>query len=1772
MTAGADAAEATPGARWAAAAAAAIQAVIVLALFAASADAAGKLWQTPAKWTDLLVLTPLGAGFASALYLGAAVWSLKKTGRPLSLLANLALLTTPYLFNLLLVLASPALTEQLGRWVLPGATLAAPALMTLGRVLVLLLFNELVLLGVGLLMDRRWSRRLRLHALIVACSVLAALSPEVARLGSSPALAALPAGLHLLPLVLAAALAQAGLWAQTFLVTGILLDALRDRRPTPDSSLTHWRAGLTKGAIYGGLFILLVHLLALAMSSARLLQIVTGHPLIGGALGGLILFPLAKTIVESFDGSAPFLRRLRVSATQPESYLRGAIAGAGLAYLLAMNLPADASGTRFGYGFAVGALAYGGADLLRDIWDVPRGLRRRLQSWRVYGFGALLGGAVAGSLAWYFDAAQLAAVISKFWAYAAINNPAAGRPVDDYVIYPLFSKWGAIRLGAVEGGVRLFYNESLSGVINWSLAAPLFGINLIALTALFQRSLAPLRGLFSGTGMTTLVEQTVRVLRWGLWMAPVIYSFLRLAPDPTWYNQDGAIRTLVASFQSWTLAPEAFRSWSLQVFLGLLAYDWLRVLVWFDHMGLRVATLVNLSFVGGDALDEKAARFLGHSARTRVIPEGIRRFLTWAPLLIPFYIPRGAEWDQVWNQAEPLHAAGGPVLPEVAALMIGYRVAALALSGLALAALVAWLRRAPRRAAQRKADARFAIGNGMTTVELGEDGCGFSRVVSSVRKGYVLDITRRPDDPLQLRGKFFYLRELDAGAVPSGEPWSLTRQPLCKTGSDYAVTRASPTSLRIVNSYAGIRAEALVSVADGEPAETWRVQLRNLQNRPRVIELTSYQELALAAVDSYRRTPPFAAIHVGTWFVRSLGAVIGHNRLLRDAQNDPRRRRMSREVAYHAARTDAQVQLVGYEDSRAHFIGAGTRHAPAALDGRALRSPDDEGLLYSFDPAACLRLRVQLPADGSAEVLFVDGYALDAAQAAQDIVRHLGLPPVDDTALRATLARTRRLHVDARPTQFAYSADGTELKLGWDTPRPWTHLLANAAGHGAIVSNEGEIFSFAANAQQNALTPFNLDSISALSPGQAIYVMDLDRGEADTAGFIPFRRADAQHEVIFGRGYAVFRKSRGDLELELTAVVVPDRPVELRLLRIRNRAAQPKRLRVVPYAEIVLAEVPADSRGKLKTQADANLGALLFANPANDFRKGWAFAATSLDCEANETVRSRFVGAGRDFASPYFVEHGRADSAPDDGVRCAGFAGTLVLPAGGEAFVVVVMGQAPDPEQARELIRAYRDPQSAQRALAETRRWWEQKLSGLQIETNRPEFDRLVNHWLPYQLLTSRLWGRVGASQRSGAFGFRDQLQDVLPLVFTHPQLARKQIVLHAAQQFLEGDVLKWWHLSWEGRTGIGVRTAAADPHLWLPYVVSRYVAATGDGAVLDEVVPFIEGKPLPHGVEGILIAPRSSRDGGSVYEHCRRAIELALSRKGRHGIPLLGSGDWNDGIDVAGLQGRGESMWMGFFLHEVLLGFAPLAERCAGASARTRYLEEAGRLSAALVPFRRGDGYARATSDDGEELEAGSALMAAWPALSGAVDLDRGLRALESGLALLEKENRVLLMPQPFDEKSRPYPGRVADYPPGVRENGGQYSHGVSWIIDAFLRCAEQAHDAGRDELAGRCRARAFEIWLKISPLSKTGPEDLPMYGLPPHQQPADVYHGPGYEGRGGWSWYTGAAARMLSAAYALLGLRMEGGELKLEEHAFAAKGALQLKRLVYRGKVMSP
>jgi cyclic beta-1,2-glucan synthetase len=1746
---------------------------IAVAIFAALCDRSGLLWRAPDVLEQLFRFSPVGAGAATLVYIAGVVSLTARSRMPL----RIALFLLPFLFSLLVALGSPPVTE-IGGAFFPGLDIPEPVKKIAGRTLALFLLNEGVVVGVPLALGRFLPRQWRPHGILAFSAFIASLTPFVASAVTVVVTPYAPAPIAAVFAAIAAALAQAGLWGETYLVTQAIAGLLR---ATPSLSIVvynDWKTGAEKGAVYGFVYMALILAAGLVVSFPPAVALITLSGPLGGALIGAGLYPLARAIVESTDSTPPFFARVEEAYRRPANYARGAVAGVAASVALMIDLPAAGGSDRFLFGVIAGALAYAGVDLAFDFYELTQVRRQHFRSWRVYALGALLGAFVAGGVFWYFDTDQLGTVVRKFFDYVSLDYAADGRNVGPYVVRPLFSKWGATDLGLVDGGVRLLYDESLSGVIQWVFAAPLFSINLFFLTALVKRSLQPLRRLASWEGLDMLVENAVRVLRWGLWMAPVIYSFLKAAPDPTWYNQDGLIRTGVATWMSYLLPDNEFRAWSLDIFTALLAYDVLRVLIWFDHMGLRVATLVNFSFVGGDALDERAARFVGKEQVSRAIPEGIRRFGTWAPLLLPFYIPRGAEWDKAWNAAERMTHARPP---SYTYLVGGY----LAYAGFVALGLVVFL--LGRLAQAQKIPLEGVTGaggapgsrplkltNGLMTSEWFEDGQGAIRIEGVARGGPAIDLTRRPDDHAHPRGRFLFLRE--AG----GEFWSVGEAPTRCPGACGKLSDAGENCLFYIAEQNGFAVEARVSLAPDEAVEIQHLKIINLEPRARKLTLASLREWVLNETNVELRDAAYNAIHVGTWYVRSLNAIFAQNRLLKGGARRHADRRLSPEIGFHAisAGPDTKMTIVGYEDVKSRFYGMGPTNAPDSLVGlgEAPRSPDDEGLLYGFEPCASLHVELDIPPTGAVELVIVDGWAKNMGLATSAVARHLGLPPIAPEILDRALSRRRRLIMPPVPLQhrYAFSEDGRSLTLQPGTPRPFAHVIANPLGHGCVLTNDGDIFSFSSNSRLNSFTPFRMGEGRMAPAGQMIYVYDLARTDAHSPTFVPLRRRDARYEVTFAPGSAIFRAERDHLELEMQVFVSPTEPIEFRLLKIRNKAAHERLLQIVPAMEVILAETAIESLGDVQSVIDDDLHAIYFRNPQNNFVKGWAFVTTSIPAEFAETSRRRFLGhESRNPYLPYMVEHGHPDAgAPEHQRKVAAFSGAIDVPAGEEAVVVVALGQTTTMEEAKRLARLARDPAFARKQCEASDAAWNEQLSVLRIKTNRPDVDRLVNDWLPYQLLASRLWGRTGPSQRSGATGYRDQLQDVIPLIHLAPERARAQILLHARHQYLEGDACKWWHRAPNGGTGLADRTHSSDPHLWLPYVTIRYVKGAGDWAILDAVETFLEASPVPKDQEGEATVPLRSRDKDTLLGHCARAIDYTLARFGAHGLPLVGSGDWDDGMHLVGVQGRGESVWLGFFLHGVLVDIAPFFERKGDGARAARYLERADKLRAALAECWRGDRYVRDFADDGREISPMSAMTAHWPTLTHAVDAARGREAIEKALAALGRSNRILLVTPPFDERSDPYPGRSAEYPPGVRENGGQYSHGVSWFVDALAKLGAQAKADGDEKAAQELFARAFESWIAISPISKLRtPAEADIYGLPPHQQPADVYEGEGYEGRGGWGWYTGAAARMISAAYAMLGLEFENGELRPRADAFDPKGDLRLESVTYKGRTFT-
>ncbi len=1716
--------------------------------FTLRVDDALTIWSVPIDLHHVFNFSSIGATLLLLISFCISAGSFAVRGCGLYAREVVALALLPCLFNWLLLLVSPTL----------------PAHSLLSRVVVVLVFNLVVVQILASVTRQKFALRPQIVLGLLGVSVATAFSPTLANIPWRFSATLSAPVLQVAAVIATSVLSQAALWGQTYLITGLLMDALEGRAPNLDRARGHWQQGAYKGALYGGIFMTLIHLLAGGYHT--LSWLVQAYPYVGGALLGAVLFPLIKTIVESFDGSAPFVSRLLSSLRDPLNYFRGLVAGTGVVLALHLDLPGRDSWQRSLFGFALGAVVYAGVYLMRDWLRIGRGHRHFLQSWRVYLVQIALGGSTGAALTWYGESTQLQVILQKFARYMSL---AATSP-EPYIVYPLFSKWGMLNLGLETSGGRLLFNESVSGVIGWSLAAPLFSVNMVFLTAILKRSTRPLKTFATTDGLKKVIVQALLVERWGLWMAPIIYSFLRMAPDPQWYNQDGAIRTVVATGMAVVLEDSEFRNWSINLFVSLLAYDWLRILIWFDHMGLRVATLVNLSFIGGDMLDEKVARAVGYPASARYIPQGLRRFGTWMPLLLPFYIPRGQEWVTAWDTAEQMS------LQAHADAHFANTLVCVVFAVIGLLVAVWWWRRdsAAASAYSGWSGEAFRLGNGSYALTLDKLGRGFSAARRDSGNGGYIDLTQRPESLHSTIGRIFYL--LDKGAGDAPRTWSLHASPRPAPNAVYAARMMPGTPLIYTCHYGEWHAEASVSVDRSDPLERWDIRLTNNGKHERLLQMASFRDLVLNDASMATRQPSYNDLHISSGFVPALQALFAANRLLgaTDSVSEG-------EVYFHAlANLPQSARLLGFQDSRAAIVGAGSREYPAGL----LRNQSllqEEGVVHRFDPCACLGVEVRLAPGATITLTFVEGWAASHASAMQLLHSHLGTPLLTLQQLEASLGQLRRTRPelpdpDDKRLPWRFAADGRCLQLGTNTPRPWFHALANALGYGAFANNQGSVYSFCGNSQQNAITSFSPAQGSANPPGQAWYFSDIDSGETllrlpltlDAAGV-----AGDEEQLLseFHPGSVRYQATRGDFVMEMHVFTLCEQSAEGRILTLHNKGERVLHLRVSACLQLVLAEIPEDSRGSLKVHWDATQQSFFAENPSQQFCRGPAFIATTFLPEAVETIYSRFIGAGGSVELPVMACGGKPDAGvPDTGYRVAAFTQLVVIPPGQSLQLGLVLGQAPSMSEAAAMISKLHSGDALQRALLETTAWWQHFLSPLRVKTADPDFDRLVNDWLPYQLVTARLWGRSGPFQRGGAYGYRDHLQDVMPLAATHPDLCRQQILLHGAQQFLEGDVLQWWHVAANGGTGMGARNKTSDIMLWLPYLTLHYCNVTGDETIWHERLNFLEGEPIPPGLEGIVSVPLRSRETASLYVHCRLAIERVLSHCGEHGLPLIRSGDWNDALDAIGRRGKGESVWLGFLLYGVLRDFVPIVIANDGQEAGAVMHDKAQQLRMALDSQWRDERYVRAITDAGEELVFDDALMSAWPILSGVADTAHAEEALRHGLSALELDAMVLLLFPAFDKSSKPYPGRISQYPPGVRENGAQYSHGSSWLIDAALQLADKLEAEGKTSKAKEWRDRAGVLWQKISPLSHTTPERWLNYGLEPHQQAADIYFGPEYGGRGGWSWYTGSAARMLTAARGLLGLEFCDGQLRIAEWAKKGDTWPYLESVEWRGELV--
>ena len=737
-----------------------------------------------------------------------------------------------------------------------------------------------------------------------------------------------------------------------------------------------------------------------------------------------------------------------------------------------------------------------------------------------------------------------------------------------------------------------------------------------------------------------------------------------------------------------------------------------------------------------------------------------------------------------------------------------------------------------------------------------------------------------------------------------------------------------------------------------------------------------------------------------------------------------------------------------------------------------------------------------------------------------------------------------------RPTDLAFdngtggfSADGKDyviyLEAGQSTPAPWVNVIANER-FGFLVSESGASYTWSENSSENRLTPWRNDSVTD-TPGEALYLRDEETGHIWSPMPLPTRDAEP-YLIRHGAGYSSFGHHSQGLKQQTLLLAAPDAPVKIIKLYLENTWNRPRRVTVTYYAEWVLGVSRTASQPYIISEYDHGSNSLLARNAYNpEFGERVAFLAASKSLHGLTADRTEFLGRMGDVGHPAALSRIGLASTVEPGLDpCAAIQIHVDLPIGASEEVFFFLGQGANRDEALRLIHTYQDAGRVEDARLAIHHFWDETLGTVNVQTPDPAMNIMLNRWLLYQALACRIWGRTGFYQSSGAFGFRDQLQDVMALLLAKPAFARAHILEAARHQFEEGDVLHWWHPP----LGRGVRTRFSDDLLWLPYVVAHYIETTGDTGILDETIPFLRGAPLKPEEEERYGQYDTSLENASLYDHCLRAIKRG-STSGAHGLPLMGTGDWNDGMNRVGMHGRGESVWVGWFLYSVLTKFAPLCEQRGTSSQADLYRQQADRLKAALeAEAWDGKWYRRAYYDDGTPLGSAQnlecqidAIAQSWAVLSGAGNPDRAKQSMSAvAERLVDSEDQLLLLFTPPFDKTPNDPGYIKGYPPGIRENGGQYTHAAIWTVWAFAQLGEGN--------------RAGDLFKLLNPISHSDtPAETQTYRVEPYVIAADVYSVEPYNGRGGWTWYTGSASWMYRLGIeALLGLQRKADRLLID------------------------
>ncbi|PKP39331.1 MAG: cyclic beta 1-2 glucan synthetase, partial [Bacteroidetes bacterium HGW-Bacteroidetes-15] len=724
-----------------------------------------------------------------------------------------------------------------------------------------------------------------------------------------------------------------------------------------------------------------------------------------------------------------------------------------------------------------------------------------------------------------------------------------------------------------------------------------------------------------------------------------------------------------------------------------------------------------------------------------------------------------------------------------------------------------------------------------------------------------------------------------------------------------------------------------------------------------------------------------------------------------------------------------------------------------------------------------------------------------------------------------------------------FTPDGREYVITTSkdrvTPAPWSNVLANK-NFGTVISEKGLAYTWAENAHEYRLSPWNNDPVTD-SSGEAMYIRDEETGHF----WSPTPLTDSESNLYLcrhGFGYSVFEHNEGGIISELWIYVATDASVKFSVLKVTNQTGRPCKLSATSYVEWVLGDMRHKNAMHVNTKIDSNSSIVYASNPYNpEFATRVAFLQTDDSTCYITCDRKEFLGRNGNLKNPAAMSNSRLFGK--NGVAldpCAAIQVPFDLAPGQVREIIFKLGSGTSKEDAINTVRRFRGSESAYSALEAVWHQWSQTLGTVQIDTPDSSLNVLANGWLLYQTLACRVWARSGYYQSGGAFGFRDQLQDAMALIFAQPNILREHLLLFASRQFPEGDVQHWWHPP----VGRGVRTHCSDDYLWLPLATCRYVRSTGDTGVLDESIRFIEGRPVNPEDDSYYDLPNKTEESSTLYDHCKLAIQYGL-KFGIHGLPLIGTCDWNDGMNMVGNEGKGESVWLGFFLFEVLNQFIEVA-KARGDNEFAESCRNAGNEIQQNIDKNAWDGewYRRAYFDNGTPLGSASneecqidSISQSWSVLSGAGKPERSAIAMESASKrLVRRDNSLVqLLDPPFD-KSDLNPGYIKGYVPGVRENGGQYTHAAIWLAMAFAKLGDNE--------------KAYEILSMINPINHaTTHEEVEKYKVEPYVVAADVYALSPHIGRGGWTWYTGSSGWMYRLIVeSILGLKLEVEKLHIK------------------------